>query len=191
MLVENIRAAGNNAVLLREPGNTRIGEEIRNLLLDSKNKEMCPECELLLYEAARAQLICEVLVPALEAGASVVCDRFTDSTWAYQAIGRGISEEFVDTANRFASANIEPDLTILLYLDDDQKKQRIGSRGSTDRLEQAGVEFHNMVEAAFKRLARMYPNRVVEVSAEGSADEVAGRIWKLVCDRGLIGGFCG
>ena len=117
MLVERLRAAGAEVVSLREPGGTPISEKIRSLILDRANAEMAPECELLLFEAARAQLVCEVIEPALERGATVVCDRFYDSTHAYQAGARGMDDALVTRANELGSCGVVPDITIVLDME--------------------------------------------------------------------------
>lgn len=183
-LADALRALGFDVLCLREPGNTRIGEKLRAVLLDADNVEMTDECELLIYEAARAQLVREVLVPALQAGKVVICDRFTDSTCAYQAVGRGLDAGFVEAANRFATAGLAPDLTVLLELPDSaEKARRIEERGQADRMELAGSAFHARVSRAFHELPATQPDRVVRVVAAESEDVTAQRVMEAVRER--------
>lgn len=183
-LAEALRALGFDVLCLREPGNTRIGEKLRAVLLDADNAEMADECELLIYEAARAQLVREVLEPALQAGKVVICDRFTDSTCAYQAAGRGLDAGFVEAANRFATAGLQPDLTVLLELPDSaEKARRIEERGQADRMELAGSAFHERVSCAFHELPAAQPERVVRVVAAASEDATAQRVMEAVRGR--------
>ncbi len=183
-LAEVIRGSGREVLCLREPGNTAIGEKLRSVLLDPAHVEMTPACELLVYEAARAQLMQEVLVPALEAGAVVICDRFTDSTVAYQAAGRGLPFDTVHDLNDFATGGIEPDLTILLSLPDaGEKDRRIGARSAKDRMELAGAGFHERVSAAFADLPQRHPQRVVEIMADEEEARTAKRLLEAVIER--------
>ncbi|WP_285813434.1 dTMP kinase [Adlercreutzia murintestinalis] len=183
-LAEIIEASGRAVLCVREPGNTRIGEKLREVLLDPKNAEMAPACELLIYEAARAQLMHEVLAPALAAGAVVICDRFTDSTVAYQGAGRGLDLDEVCALNRFATDGLEPDLTILLSLPDSQEKtRRIGQRGELDRMERAGEQFHDRVSRSFAELPERSSHRVVEILAAQDEDQTARAILEAVITR--------
>ena len=168
-LAEALRARGREVVCLREPGGTDIGEQLRAVVLDPANDAMADEAELLIYEAARAQIVAQVIAPALERGAVVLCDRFTDSTVAYQACGRGLSRAFVDQANAFACQGVRPDRTILMVTGGSAKTGlvRATHRSGADRLEQAGEEFHDRVNAAFLKIADAEPDRVrVVVSAD-------------------------
>ena len=131
--------AGRKDVLfLREPGGTAISESIRKIILDVNNKEMCGLCEVLLYSASRAQLVEQVIKPALDSGVTVICDRFTDSTLAYQGYARGLGEERVETLSCIACAGLTPDVTIFLDLNPAAAFSRKGGADKTDRLEQAG-----------------------------------------------------
>ncbi|NTU88508.1 MAG: dTMP kinase [Actinobacteria bacterium] len=154
-----LREAGYTVLLVREPGGTVIGEEIRAILLSTKNAALSAKAELLLYEAARAQIIEEVIAPALARGEVVLCDRFYDSTIAYQGYGRFLPLDIIDTLNSFAMGGYHPDRTILLEL-----TSAIGLRRATvensDRLEQAGAAFHERVHAGFAEIARSNPERV-------------------------------
>ena len=138
-LSESLRKLGYDVVCLREPGGTSIGEALRKVVLDGRNTEMSSETELLIYEAARAQLVCEVIIPALERGKVVICDRFFDSTVAYQAYGRGLPLDFVETANEFACKGVHPHRTILLTTGDEDDAvlaglQRATKHGNADRI---------------------------------------------------------
>lgn len=168
-LSQALTEQGREVVCLREPGGTTIGEQLRQVVLDPQNSEMVDEAELLIYIAARAQLVSQVIKPALARGAVVLCDRFTDSTVAYQACGRGLSRAFVDTANAFACQGIRPDRTILLVTGGSAKTglSRATHHNGADRLESAGVAFHARVNEAFLELAELEPDRIrVVMSAD-------------------------
>lgn len=171
-VAEALRNRGEKVVCLREPGGTIIGEQLRNTVLDPGNYVMSDECELLIYEAARAQLVSQVIRPALETGSIVLCDRFSDSTVAYQAYGRGIDRDFIDQANHFACNEIWPDRTILLQTGGDAEigLERATHDKHADRVEMAGVDFHERVNQGYLKLAEEDPERIrVIVSDEGKA----------------------
>lgn len=171
-VAEALRNRGEKVVCLREPGGTIIGEQLRNTVLDPGNYVMSDECELLIYEAARAQLVSQVIRPALETGSIVLCDRFSDSTVAYQAYGRGIDRDFIDQANHFACNEIWPDRTILLQTGGDAEfgLERATHDKHADRVEMAGVDFHERVNQGYLKLAEENPDRIrVIVSDEGKA----------------------
>ena len=170
-LADALEAAGCDVVRLREPGGTDISEKIRGLLLDPSNAEMCPECELLLYEASRAQLVRQVISPALERGAVVVCDRFFDSTLAYQEAARGLSSQVVRTANGLGSCGVTPHRTVVLDLEPAQALSR-ATAGGADRLEAEGLAFQQRVRDGYLRLVGEEPERVHLVDASGTPDEV-------------------
>lgn len=178
-----LEQAGEEVVRVREPGGTSIGEQLRAIVLDPANREMRGEAELLIYEAARAQITSEVIRPALERGAVVLCDRFTDSSLAYQGAGRGLSEEFIRAANAFATGNLVPDRTILMRCGDKQeKKGRVSSREATDRLERAGDAFHARVNGAFDRLPSTDPARIRVVETSGKHSDTARAIFAELAD---------
>lgn len=173
-VADELRRAGREVVCLREPGGTGIGESLRAMVLDPENGEISSEAELLMYEAARAQLVCEVIRPALERGAVVLCDRFADSTIAYQAYGRGLPLDFVRRANTFATGGIVPDRTILLVLGNTRKSlARATGAGAGDRMEQAGEVFHSRVNRAFLKLAKRDPKRIRIVRSSSSRKATA------------------
>lgn len=183
-VAEALRARGEEVVCLREPGGTIIGEQLRSTVLDPGNYIMSDECELLIYEAARAQLVAQVIKPALNRGAIVLCDRFADSTIAYQAYGRGIDRTFVDAANAFACQGIVPDRTILMMTGGDAKVglDRATQHKHADRLEMAGNEFHELVNGAFMKLAQTQPDRVRLVVSDGSKAATARKVFNELSD---------
>lgn len=162
-------------VRLREPGGTAISEKIRALLLDTANIEMRPEAELLLYEASRAQLVRQVIEPALQSGTTVVCDRFFDSTFAYQSAARGLGEDLVRKANELGSCGRIPDLTIVFDIDPQIAWDRATHDG-VDRLEAEGLVFQERVRTGYQRAAELEPERVIMLDAGGSRDEVFARL---------------
>lgn len=182
-VANELRRAGREVVCLREPGGTGIGESLRAMVLDPDNGEISSEAELLMYEAARAQLVREVIRPALERGAVVLCDRFSDSTIAYQAYGRGLPLDFVRRANAFATGGIVPDRTILLVLGNTRKSlARATGAGMGDRMEQAGEVFHSRVNRAFLKLAKRDPKRIRIVRSSSSRKATAAAVAAELAD---------
>ena len=182
-VANELRLAGREVVCLREPGGTGIGESLRAMVLDPDNGEISSEAELLMYEAARAQLVREVIRPALERGAVVLCDRFSDSTIAYQAYGRGLPLDFVRRANSFATGGIVPDRTILLVLGNTRKSlARATGAGAGDRMEQAGEVFHSRVNRAFLKLAKRDPKRIRIVRSSSSRKATAAAVSAELAD---------
>lgn len=182
-VADELRRAGREVVCLREPGGTGVGESLRAMVLDPENGEISSETELLMYEAARAQLVCEVIRPALERGAVVLCDRFADSTIAYQAYGRGLPLDFVRRANTFATGGIVPDRTILLVLGNTRKSlARATGAGAGDRMEQAGEVFHSRVNRAFLKLAKRDPKRIRIVRSSSSRKVTAAAVAAELAD---------
>lgn len=178
-----LEAEGRAVLLTREPGGTWLAEEIRRLLKDQETEAPCAESELLLFLAARAQLVAQVIRPALEAGTWVISDRFSDSTLAYQGYGRGLSHEVIRLANDFACGALKPDLTLLLDVPPEVAAARMRQRESTtgtraDRIERAGDAFHARLRAGFLALAAAEPERIVAIDASGTADEVWKQVWK-------------
>lgn len=182
-VANELRRSGREVVCLREPGGTGIGESLRAMVLDPDNGEISSEAELLMYEAARAQLVREVIRPALERGAVVLCDRFSDSTIAYQAYGRGLPLDFVRRANAFATGGIVPDRTILLVLGNTRKSlARATGVGAGDRMEQAGEVFHSRVNRAFLKLAKRDPKRIRIVRSSSSRKATAAAVAAELAD---------
>ncbi len=182
-LAERLRQAGRTVVTTREPGGTPISDRIRGVVLDRQNVEIHPHTEALLMCAARAQLVHEVIRPALDSGHVVICDRYSDSTFAYQGFGRGQDLATLRTLNQFATGGLVPDLTILLDLpveDGLQRRFGAGGDGSTNRMDSLDVEFHLKVAAGFHALAESDPDRWRVVSAALGADKVANAIWRIL-----------
>jgi dTMP kinase len=189
-LAERLREAGYPGVLeLREPGGTTIGEEIRHTLQHSqKNQAMTPETELLLMTASRAQLVREVIRPALTAGRIVLCDRFYDSTTAYQGYGRRLDLNTIKALTDFAVGDTRPDLTLLLEVAPEISAQRLRARQSAapavrDRIEEADREFFRRVARGYTAIAAAEPRRIFTLDANGTAKTVSAAIWNLVQPR--------
>ncbi len=165
-------SAGYDVLRLREPGGVSISEQIRAILLDPANGEMGDVCELLLYEAARAQLVHQVIRPALTAGKTVICDRFYDSTTAYQSFADGLDRDMVFQANELAVDGCRPDLTLVFDLPVEDAHRRRFDRSAEDRLELKGRDFQQRVSEGFRAVAADEPDRVRLVDAGGSIAEV-------------------
>ena len=169
---------------LREPGGTSIAERIRALLLDRQHTVMCAETELFLFSASRAQLVTEVIRPAVERGEIVVCDRFYDSTTAYQAYGRGLPLDEVQAVNRFATGGLRPDLTLFVDIPVDALERRLAGAGvGADRMESAGREFYERVRKGFLAIVAAEPDRVVRVDGDADRDTVGQDVWRRVVTR--------
>jgi len=180
-LAETLLQKGATVLSVREPGGTGISEQIRTILLDADNAEMTPTAELFLYEAARAQLVCERVRPALERGEIVLCDRFYDSTTVYQGAARRLATEIdLEAMHAIATGGIVPDLTILLDLPVEEGLARARKTGRGDRMERESLEFHESVRAGFLQLARQNSGRVKVLDAEDTIEAIAGRIADLV-----------
>jgi dTMP kinase len=181
-------ALGPQTLLLREPGGTDAGERIRGLLKDPAG-DLDPLTELLLFCAARAELCARLVRPALDRGHDVVCDRFVDSTVAYQGAARGLGIELVDRLNEIAIGDCLPDVTVLLRVDPDRAEgrgqQRLaeGATNGADRFEGEGIEFQRRVAAAYEELASRHPKRIAVVDAEGTPEEVHKRVMEVVNER--------
>jgi dTMP kinase len=178
-----LEARGHRVLVTREPGGTAIGEEVREVLLRPESVAMTARTEALLYAAARAQHVEEVIVPALDAGTIVLCDRFIDSSIVYQGAGRGLGESAVEAINRWATAGLRPDLTVLLDVDVDEGLTRAANGSAHDRLEAAGPEFHRTVRDAYRRRASVDAARVLVLDGSRPVEELAGRIDEAVVER--------
>jgi len=181
LLADRLTKAGYEVCCLRDPGDTAIGEQIRAILLDRANTDMSPYTELLLYEAARAQLVAELIKPALAAGKVVLVDRFTDSTLAYQAFARGLDRALVNTANVIGAIALVPTRTILLDKDVEAGLMKATENGA-DRMEAVGQEFHERVYAGFKELAKTYPERIVTVPCQERKEDTHELVFAAVAD---------
>jgi dTMP kinase len=182
LLGEYAKKLGCSVVLTHEPGGTPIAEKIREILLEPRNTEMTDVTELLLYLASRAQHVNQLIMPALDEGKVVICQRFSDATFAYQGYGRGFDLDFLEQVNKVATGGLEPDLTLVLDLDTEEGFFR--KRGDNlDRLENERIEFHSKVRAGYLDIARKAPQRVKVIDAKGSIEEVHLRIRKCVDQR--------
>ncbi len=153
-----LKSRGRKVLLIREPGGVKISEQIRRILLDVKSRGMSDVCETLLYMAARAQLVQEVIEPALKQGFIVLCDRFLDSTVVYQGYGNGVDLEFIRTVGRAVTKGIKPDFTLIFDLDTRQGLSR--KKTAKDRIESRSIGYHNRVRRGYQALARQEPKRV-------------------------------
>src|SRR5258706_5432762 len=180
---------GPAAVVTKEPGGTAIGLAIRQILLDRSIQGLVPAAELLLYFADRAQHVAEVMQPALAQGRLVVCDRYVESSLAYQGYGRGLSLEAIRQVAELATGGLRPDLIVLLELPIEEGLARVGRRGGHDRMESEVREFYERVWSGYQKLLAGEPSRWVRVSGEGSEDAVAERLWAVLEARGFLAGL--
>lgn len=168
MVQQYLKDRGEKAMLLREPGGVELGEKIRGLLLDVKNVDMTSECETLLYMASRAQLVAEKILPLLKQGTNILCDRFLDSTIAYQGYGNGVDIDFIKKIGQFITQSVKPDLTLLFDIDAKTGLSRI--KRSKDRIERRAIAYHNRVRRGYLRLAQSEPLRI-KVIEVGNRDK--------------------
>lgn len=181
-LREYLEEANRDVLLTREPGGTRLGEALREVLLDNHQREMVPEAELLLMFAARVQHVREKIRPALAAGTWVICDRFTDATYAYQGHGRGMSMDHIRYLEDWLQEEVRPDLTVLLDLPVETGLERTGLRGGPDRFETEAGEFFERVRSGYLELARAEPERFRLVDASLPKDAVRAQVDELLKD---------
>jgi dTMP kinase len=185
-LLHRLRNAGRDVLYTREPGGTPTGEAIRDILQHDKAGEpICDEAEVFLFAASRAQLVRRVIIPALEKGTVVVCDRFADSTTAYQGYGRGFPVEQMLAINNFAIDGAQPDVTLLLDVPVSLGFRRLAERQrelfeASDRIEREEREFHERVRDGYLNLARRWPERFQVVDASQEPDRVEARVWEIV-----------
>ena len=180
-LVARLRKVGRTVMVVREPGGTEVGEQIRHILQYSKRSAaMVPEAELLLFCASRAQLVREIIQPALARGDVVIGDRFLDSTAVYQGIGRKLNPDNVAAINRFAVGDCVPDLTLVIDLDPRIGLERARGRELFDRMENQTLEFYERVRRGYLDLAKREPKRVKVIDGNQSIDAVEEQIWELV-----------
>jgi dTMP kinase len=186
MLAEQLRQRGFEVVVTREPGGTVIGEDIRRVLVSDASVHIAATTELLLYGAARAQHVAELISPSLEAGRVVISDRYTDSTVAFQGYGRGLDLEIVERVNRFATGGLVPDLTIVFDLDPAMARMRLGSRpvgGLLGAFDDQHADFHERMRTGYLKMAREEPQRIRVVDASGSAEETHSNVMALVLPK--------
>jgi dTMP kinase len=170
------QALNHTALITRQPGGTTLGQTVRRLVLDSEPGTVNDRAEALLYAADRAQHVAEVIAPALAVGTTVICDRYVDSSIAYQAAGRGMDRDWIAAVSRWATDGLVPDLTIVLDIDPLDGLRRVAHRGSADRLEQENLDFHRRVRGAYLELAAAAPGRYLVLDADRPVDELADAI---------------
>lgn len=169
-------------LVLREPGSTKLSEGIRKILLDKKNSFLCAKAELLLYLAARAQLVKERIIPALEEQKIILCDRFQDSTLVYQGYGLGLDKKMISLLGSFASDAITPDLTFLLDISAEEGLRRAG--GSKDRIQGRSLTYHRRVREGYLAIAKKYPQRIKVIETKGiqkTQEEIRGLVQEFLC----------
>lgn len=177
LIVDYLKSKGKDVIALREPGGVKISEAIRNLLLDVKNDAMGKECETLLYMAARAQVVKEIIAPALKSGKTIICDRFLDSTFVYQGYGHGMDLEFIKSLGRFVTQGIVPDLTLLF--DIEVKKGLSRTNAQKDRIELRPLDYHEKVRQGYLKLAAQDTQRIKLIKVDAPKEE----IFKRVCNH--------
>ena len=185
-LAGHLQRLKKDVVTVREPGGTEIGEQIRNIIVhNSKGDEMCAETELLLFAAARAQLVREVIAPSLMRGAFVISDRYLDSSTVYQGIGRNLAADPVNQINRFAIGNVMPDLTIVIDVPTEVSLERIRRRASDlpDRMERENIDFYNKIREGYLLLAKGMPERLVVVDGSRDEDTTEKSVWEAIKAR--------
>lgn len=185
-LAAHLQKIGREVVATREPGGTEIGEQIRNIIVhNSRGDEMCPETELLLFTAARAQVVREVIAPALQRGAVVLSDRYLDSSTVYQGIARNLAPGPVSEINQFAVGNVMPDLTVVIDVPTEVSLARIRQRASDlpDRMERENISFYTKVREGYLLLAKQWPGRVVVLDGTLTPDQLDQKVWAAVEPR--------
>ncbi len=178
LLSRYLKASGYDVVYLREPGGTKISEKIRKILLDARNTGMDAQCEMLLYMASRAQIVSEIIKPSLKQGKIVICDRFLDSTLAYQGYGLGMDKTLIRSIGYFATGGIKPDLTI--FLDLPVEKGLNARSRAKDRIEQRSIEYHKRVRNGYLMLAKIEPKRIKIVRVAKEKNTTQERIREII-----------
>lgn len=173
-------------IFTREPGGGKISEAIREILLNGKNAEMTDECEALLYAAARVQHLADRVEPALNEGKLVICDRYVDSSLAYQAYARGLGKDFIEKINAFALQNYLPDVTIFIDLTPEAAFLRKHGADKNDRLEQAGMAFHKKVYEGYDTLAKTYPKRIARIDGNQTPQEIFDNVITVLKEKGCL-----
>lgn len=186
LLMDYLRKKGADVIFTREPGGTQISEKIREIILDVDNSEMTGITEALLYAAARSQHVEEKIIPALEAGKIIICDRFVDSSIAYQGAARGLGAEKIMGINEAALHGIMPDMTLFFDLSPEKGILRKKNERALDRLEKEKMDFHEKVYEGYKNLCKKYPERIKPIDADRSIDEVHSEV--IVVIDGLLKG---
>lgn len=184
-IVERLEEQGQEVVLTREPGGIEISEKIRGIILDNDHTEMDAKTEALLYAAARRQHLVEKVIPALESGAFVLCDRFIDSSLAYQGYARGLGIQEVLKINQFAIGDTMPDLTVFFDISPEEGLARItdNSKREQNRLDNESLRFHQNVYVGYKKLIEQYPERIIMTDARLSKHEVTKNVYNIISSR--------
>nr|WP_230872776.1 MULTISPECIES: dTMP kinase [Exiguobacterium] len=188
LLVENLKQKGYDIVVTREPGGTTVGNQIREVLLSPDHHEMTPRVEMMLYAASRAQNVEQVIRPALERGAIVLCDRFIDASIAYQGYGLQYDLDQIRSLNEWATNGLTPDLTFLFDLNPERASARMKDRGQLDRIESRDQAFHERVYAGFQTLLKQYPERIVRIDADQSIECIQDEVLDYTIERLQQGG---
>lgn len=180
---KRLKEEGKNVVLTREPGGIHISEKIREIILDNNHQEMDAKTEALLYAAARRQHLVEKVIPALNEGAIVLCDRFIDSSLAYQGFARGLGIDEVYSINQFAIGDTMPDLTLFFDVKPEEGLARISTNSEREqnRLDNENLSFHKKVYEGYQKVIKQYPRRIVTIDASLSETEVTENVWKKIC----------
>lgn len=186
LLSEYLTKKGIPHIFTREPGGGKISEAIREILLSGKNMEMTDECEALLYAASRVQHLADRVEPALSEGKLVICDRYVDSSFAYQACARGLGMDFIKKINAFALEKYLPDVTVFIDLTPEEAFLRKHGVDQNDRLELAGAEFHKRVYEGYKAVAAAEPNRVACVDGRQTPAEIFSDVLKVLQEKGYL-----
>jgi dTMP kinase len=181
-----LEQAGRDCVETREPGGTPLGEALRELLLEHKHEGMSADAELLMMFAARAEHLHKVILPALQAGKVVLCDRFTEATYAYQGGGRGLNDKKISDLENWVQGDLRPDLTIILDAPVATGRERAGQRSAPDRIEKEHNDFFERVRHTYLELARHYPDRIAVVDASVEIDKVQDQIAHVIREYGII-----
>ncbi len=187
ILADALKRDGREVLLLREPGGTAISEKVRSILLDGEHGELTSVAEMLLFSAARNQLVQQVIRPALEKKKIVICDRFVDSTTVYQGFGRGLNLEDVKAVNRISTGGIMPEFTFFLDIEvEEMLRRREVARGTADRMESSGIEFFRRVRDGFWILAQEYPARFIVVNGTRSIDLIHSEIRDFIYKKASL-----
>lgn len=181
-----LEQAGHHCIVTREPGGTRLGEALRNLLLHHSDENMCADAELLLMFAARAEHLNKVILPALQAGNIVLCDRFTEATYAYQGGGRQIDSSKIAQLETYVQGELRPDLTIILDAPVQIGRDRAGKRSAPDRIEKEKDEFFDRVRNSYQELARRYPHRISSIDASVPLQQVQTQIKRVLIEHEIL-----
>jgi dTMP kinase len=185
---ELLESSGHSCVLTREPGGTNLGESLRELLLSHSDENMCADAELLMMFAARAEHLSKVIRPALESGQTVLCDRFTEATYAYQGGGRQLDVDKISELEEWVQGDLRPDLTLILDAPVETGRARAGNRSDPDRIEKEHDDFFQRVRSAYIEMANHYPNRICLIDASLSLTEVQQQIREKLLEYDILEG---